>query len=94
LLLRSELREKRELRREGAVTAQAVDRAVLRGGDDPGTRVRRDAVAGPALRGDRERLLDGVLGEVEVAERANQDRDRAPELRPECLCDRVRRYSS
>ena len=58
-------------------------------GDDPGARVRRDAVAGPALGGDRERLLDGVLGEVEVAERADQDRDRAPELLPECLGDRV-----
>jgi hypothetical protein len=55
---------------------------VLRGRDDPGAGIRRDAVAGPALRGDRERLLDGVLGEVEVAERADQDRDRAPELLP------------
>jgi hypothetical protein len=50
-------------------------------------------VTGPTLGGDRERLLDGVLGEVEVAERANQDRDRAPELLPECLGDRVDRYS-
>ena len=41
----------------------------------------------PALRGDRERLLDSVLGEVEVAERADQDRDRAPELLPECRGD-------
>ena len=46
------------------------------------------------LRGDRERLLDGVLGEVEVAERADQDRDRAPELLPECRGDRVTRSQS
>jgi len=62
--------------------AQPVDRAVAGGGDDPGAGIRRDTVARPALRGDRERLLDGVLGEVEVAERADQDRDRAPELLP------------
>ena len=54
----------------------------------------REPVARPALRGDRERLLDGVLGEVEVAERADQDRDRAPELFAEGLGDRVRSYSS
>jgi hypothetical protein len=75
---RCEPLERRPLR----LAAQPVDRAVASGGDDPGTGIRRDAVAGPALRGDRERLLDGVLGEVEVAERADQDRDRAPELLP------------
>ncbi len=35
--------------------------------------------------------LDRVLGEVGVAERADQDRYRAPELLPECLGDRVDR---
>src|SRR5262249_50705303 len=93
-LLRSDLREQRQLRFEPAVTAQAVNRAVLRSRDDPGAGIRRDAVSRPALRGDRERLLDGVLGEVEVPERADQDRDSAPELLPECLGDRVRGYSS
>jgi hypothetical protein len=73
--------ERRPLR----LAAQPVDRAVAGGGDDPGAGIRRDAVAGPALRGDRERLLDGVLGEVEVAEPADQDRDRTPELLPEGL---------
>ena len=79
---------------EGPPAAEPVDRAVPRGRDDPGAGVRRDAVAGPALGRDRERLLDGVLGEVEVAERADQDRDGAPELLLECLGDRVRRYPS
>jgi hypothetical protein len=69
--------------------AQTVDRAVPSGGDDPGAGIRRDAVLGPSLGGDGERLLDGVLGEVEVAERADQDRDGAPELLPERLGDRV-----
>jgi len=53
--------------------------------------MRGDALARPALRGDRERLLDGVLGEVEVAERADQDRNRAPILLPECRCYRFDR---
>src|SRR5262249_33663502 len=93
-LLRSELREQRELRLERAVTAQAVDRSVLRRRDEPGAGIRRDAVTRPALGGDRERLLDGVLGEVEVAERADQERDRAAELLAECLGARVRGSSS
>ena len=87
--------ERRQARELGVLVGQAafaadpVDRPVAGGRDDPGAGVRRDAVAGPALRGDRERLLDGVLGEVEVAERADQDRDRAPELLPECPSDCV-----
>ena len=35
-------------------------------------------VAGPALGGDRERLLGGFLGEVEVAEEADQAGEDAP----------------
>jgi hypothetical protein len=77
------------LRGQRPLAAHPVDGPVPGRRDDPGTWVRRDAVAGPALGGDRERLLDGVLGEVEVAERADQDRDRAPELLPECDRDRV-----
>jgi hypothetical protein len=92
-LVRDQLRQVGELdppRRQRPLSPQPVDRAVAGGRDDPGSGARRDAVARPALRRDRECLLDGVLGEVEVAERADQDRDRAPELLPECLCDRIR----
>jgi hypothetical protein len=87
-----ELREPGEfhlLRLERATAAKPVDRAVPCRGHDPGAGVRRDAVPRPALRCDRECLLGGVLGEVEVAERADQDRDGAPELLPERLGDRV-----
>ena len=46
------------------------------------------AVAGPALGGDGERLLSGLLGEVEVAEEADQRReDPAPRV-AEDLVDR------
>ena len=41
----------------------------------------RHTVARPALSGDRERLLSGLLGEVKVAEKADQGgQDAAPLL--------------
>ena len=57
---------------QGAIAANAVDGAVARGRHEPGARVGRDAISRPALRGDREGLLRGFLGEVEVAEEADQ----------------------
>ena len=64
---------------EGAVAPDPVDRAVTRGGHEPCRRVIRGAVARPALRGDRKRLLRGFLGELEVAEEADQcGKDLAP----------------
>ena len=51
-------------------------------------------VARPALRGDRERLLRGFLGEVEVAEEADQgSEDPAPLLAEGLLEDRYRSIS-
>jgi hypothetical protein len=76
------------------LTAEPVDRPVAGGGDDPRARAGRDSVAWPAFRRHGEGLLNGVLGEVEVAERADQDRYRAPELLPERLCDGVGGHSS
>jgi hypothetical protein len=59
------------LRCERALATQAVDRAVARGGDEPGGRVGRCPLTRPALRRDGERILDGLLGEVEIAEEAD-----------------------
>ncbi len=71
--------EQLRLRGERAVAPDAVDGPVARGGDEPGAWVGRRAVAGPALRGDRERLLRGFLGELEVAEEADErSEDTAP----------------
>ena len=71
---------------ERPLAADAVDRPVAGGGDQPGSRVRRRAVARPALGGDRERLLGGLLGEVEVAEEADQGgEDAAPLLAEDLL---------
>jgi hypothetical protein len=45
------------------------------------------AVARPALGGDRERLLSGFLGEVEVAEEADERSQDAPPLVAERLLE-------
>ena len=81
--------EEAGLRRERAVAADAVDRAVARGRHQPGARVVGRPVARPALGGDRERLLRGFLGEVEVAEEADQaGEDAAPLVAEDLLEDR------
>jgi hypothetical protein len=52
-------------------------------------RVGGDAVARPALRGDGEGLLRGFLGEIEVAEEADEgSEDAAPLLAEGLLEDR------
>jgi hypothetical protein len=45
------------------------------------------AVPRPALRGDREGLLRGLLGEVEVAEEADERGEDAPPLLAERLLE-------
>ena len=47
----------------------------------------RCPVPGPPLGRDRERLLGGVLGEVEIAQDADQGRQDAAPLAPEDLLD-------
>jgi hypothetical protein len=80
--------EQAGLLRERPLAADAVDRAVARGRDQPDGRTGGDPVARPALGGDRERLLRGFLGEVEVAEEADQrGEDAAPLLAEDLLED-------
>jgi hypothetical protein len=83
--------EKVKLPREVLLAPEAVDRAISPDADDPGSRVGRHPVARPALQGDGERLLDRILGEVEVAKDADQGCDRAPGLAPEQRADVWRR---
>ena len=59
----------------GRLPAEPVDGPVAGRGDDPAARVGRHAVDRPALDGDGERLLDRLLGEVDVAEDADQGGD-------------------
>jgi hypothetical protein len=51
---------------------QPVDGAVARGRDDPARRAWRQAGVGPALHRGRERVLDRLLGDVDVTEDADQ----------------------
>ena len=61
---------------EPPAAAQSIDRPVACGRRDPGARVVRYAAGRPHLERRDERLLDGLLGEIEVAEDANERRDR------------------
>ena len=80
-----------ELPSQVLLAPEAIDRAISAHADDPGGRIGRHPLARPALEGDRERLLHRILGEVEVAEDADQGRDRAPGLPPEQRADVWRR---
>src|SRR4051812_19138360 len=64
--------EQAALGRQRAIAADAVGRPVARGRHQPRAWIVGRAVARPALGGDRERLLSGLLGEVAVAEEADQ----------------------
>jgi hypothetical protein len=77
---------------ERAIAAQSVDGAVAGGDRQPGAWVGRRAVPWPALGCDRERLLRGLLGEIEVAEEADQVGQDAAPLVPEDLLEQ--RYLS
>src|SRR5262249_26215677 len=59
------------------VAAEAIDRAVTRRRDDPSSRPRRQAGRRPLLDGDHERVLDRLLGGVDVSEQTDQYRDGA-----------------
>jgi hypothetical protein len=78
-----------QLARERPVAPDAVDRAVARRRRQPRARVLRRALARPALGRERERLLRGLLGELEVAEEADQaGEDAAPLVAEGLLEDR------
>lgn len=59
---------------------EAIDGAVAGRGHDPRGGVHGQSPFRPRLDGRHERLLDGLLGKVEVAQDADQGRDRSPLL--------------
>jgi hypothetical protein len=59
----------------GAPAAQPVDRVVARDGDEPLGRHRRHACRWPTAERHGERLLQRLLGELEVAQRAHERRE-------------------
>ena len=62
------------------LAADPVDGLVARGRDDPRDRVVGRAPRGPLVDGQREGVLEGVLGEIEVAHQADERRQDAPVL--------------
>ena len=65
----------------------AVDRLVAGSRRDPGAGVARHTTLGPDLERDEERILHRFLGEVEVADDADERRDRPPRFLPEQAVD-------
>ena len=59
---------------------QRVDRLEAAGRDEPRARIRRDAVARPLLERRGERVVQRLLGEIEVAEEADERGEHAPRL--------------
>ncbi len=78
--------------RAGRLAAQLVDGPVAGGGDDPAGRAGRRAFARPALQGGRERVGDRILGQVDVAQHADEDRDGPAVLGAEDRRDLLRRH--
>ncbi len=68
------------LLRKCPLAADTVDCPVACRHEQPRSRVRRHAVGGPALGGDRECVLGGFLGKIEIAEEADQRREHAAPL--------------
>jgi hypothetical protein len=74
---------------ERAIAADAIDRAIARRRDQPSAWCRRKALARPTLGGCGEGFLSCFLGEVEVAEEADQRRqDATPLVCKDALEDR------
>ena len=57
---------------EPGTSPEPIDRLEAAGRDEPGARVGRRPVPGPALDRGHEGVLEGLLGEVEVAQQADQ----------------------
>jgi hypothetical protein len=75
-----ESREQLRLACERALAADPVERAISRGRDDPCSRIARCAFTRPALDSRCEGVLYRILGELEVAEDADEDGDRTSPL--------------
>ena len=82
-----QLREEGLLFGEPLGPSNAIDGLVPRGRRDPGARVVGHAAQRPLLKGDDERFLDGLFSQVEVAEDADERRDRPPRLVAEQAVD-------
>jgi hypothetical protein len=98
LRIRRQRLELAELVLEHPRAPDPVDRLVARRRRYPGARVVRDAAPWPDLERDEEGVLYRLLGEVEVAEDADERRDRPSRLLSEQavdgLCPDFLRYAA
>src|SRR5262252_2671263 len=62
----------------GCLSAKPIDSAIPSGHDDPTLRAWREPSVWPELQRRRERVSDGIFGELDIAERSNEDRDGTP----------------
>ena len=72
---------------KGDVAADAVDRLVAPDIDQPGARIVRQFALRPALQRDRKGVLQHVLGQIEIADEADQRGHRPPRLVAEDFFD-------
>ena len=86
--------EQPRLRGEDAIASDAIDSPVPRGAHEPRAGVRRHAVTRPSLRCDGEGLLCGFLGEIDVAEEADQGCEHVAPTLAEDLLERRFVYHS
>ena len=87
VFLRHEHRDLAEELTSTRLAALTIDGQVSGGRRDPAARVRRYAVARPLAQGDRERLLDCILGGIDVTEGSDEGRDRPAVLLPKNPAD-------
>jgi hypothetical protein len=81
--------ELRAARREAHAPSQEIDGLVPGGADEPCARVAGRAVGGPPLERGRERLLHHLLGEIEIAEEADERGEHAGDSSRKDARDRV-----
>ncbi|MCY1366810.1 hypothetical protein D9M69_537160 [compost metagenome] len=76
-----QLRDQQGLRRgKACAPAQGIDGLEAPGGHQPSPRIVRHAVTLPAFDRDEKRLVQGLFGEVEITQQANQGRKNPPRL--------------
>ena len=74
---------------EPLVSPQEIDRAMLRGGHEPGARIVRDARLRPLLERGDESILGEVLGKADIAHDPRETGDEPRRLDPPDRVDRA-----
>ena len=81
--------ETRDRRIETYPAAHPVDRLEAPGGDEPCPRISRHAVVRPALERGHERVVQRLLGEIEIAEETDERRQDLARVRAVDLVDPI-----